>query len=590
MRATAALLVGLLFTPTIAARAAAPPLATLAFVDVTVVPMDRAATLAHQTVLVGEGRIAAVGPVDGVPIPPTARRIDGRGRFLIPGLTDTHVHLISSTELPLYLANGVTTVFNLDGRPAHLRWRARVARGELPGPTIFTSGPIFASAHTPAEAVRMVDQQAAAGYDAVKIYNQVSAAEYPALIAEAKKRHLLLMGHVAREPGFETTVRLGQSIAHLEELTYSFFQRPGGDGDLAAIDFDESRIPLVAAMLATSGVSVTATLSMFRDIVRQATALPRYLQNPELRYLPAWLRAHLEPGANKYDGRYPPETVAVLRRSLAFQRLLVRALADAGVPLMTGTDTTTIGPVSGFSLHEELEELVASGLTPWQALRASTVNPARYFGVATERGTIEAGKRADLVLLSADPLAAIANSRAVAGVVAAGRYYDAPQLRHLVDAIATRYADELTFVVQALATDPPRASAYLADNDPSGGLTSAALARLIDKWGVARLRKTVAAMRRSAADGDAVGEDAMNTLGYDLLGRHQTAQAIAVLAANVEDFPRSANALDSLAEAYAKTGAVDRAVQLYAQALDLDARYVNAPFARRFLVEHQHNP
>ncbi|PYX40767.1 MAG: hypothetical protein DMG81_05245 [Acidobacteria bacterium] len=170
-----------------------------AFLHVHVIPMDRERVLDDQTVLIQNGRIASIGPSRTARIPAQAQRIDATGKYLIPGLTDAHVHLYSQIEFPLYLANGVTTVFNLDGRSAHLRWRKQIAAGELEGPTIFTAGPLFGRAHTAEEAVRLVDEQADAGYDAVKIYNPVSKAEYPALIAEAKRRNLLIMGHIARE-------------------------------------------------------------------------------------------------------------------------------------------------------------------------------------------------------------------------------------------------------------------------------------------------------------------------------------------------------------------------------------------------------
>jgi cytosine/adenosine deaminase-related metal-dependent hydrolase len=202
--------------------AAAQP-SPIAFLHAHVIPMDRDQVLDDQTVLVQDGRIVAIGPAQTVHLPANTQKINAAGKYLIPGLIDAHVHLYSTIEFPLYLANGVTTVFNLDGRPAHLLWRTQVANGELLGPTIFTAGPLFGRAHKPDEAVRLVDQQADAGYDAVKIYNPVSKEEYPALIAEAKRRNLLLMGHIARDPGFEMTIRSGQSIAHLDEFLYTYF-------------------------------------------------------------------------------------------------------------------------------------------------------------------------------------------------------------------------------------------------------------------------------------------------------------------------------------------------------------------------------
>lgn len=551
-----------------------------AFVDVGVIPMDREGVLLHQTVLVAGDRITALGPAAAVAVPPDAVRITGRGRYLLPGLTDAHVHLVSATELPLYLASGVTAVLNLHGQPAHLRWRAQVAEGSLAGPAIFSTGPTFDRPHTPEEAVRLVDDQAAAGYDGVKIYNQVGRAEYAALAAEAKKKGLLLMGHVAREPGFQATLEAGQSIAHAEELTYTFFN-PQGDGDDFHIVYDQARIPEAVRLAAAAGVFVTPTLSMYRDIVRQATDLERYLANPHLASLPPWIRDGLGPRSNRYVNRYSPEVVRQLEVSLAFQRQLVKALHDGGVPLLTGTDATAIGPVAGFSLADELDELVKSGLSPFQALQAATVHPARYLR-RPDAGTIAAGRRADLVLLSADPLADIGAVRQVEGVMVAGRYHDRPELARLVAALPAAYAGEVAAVSDLLRTDPAAAGRYLADHDPLGGLGAAALAAALDRDGLTPFLALLD--RLHAAEASAAGEEAVNALGYRLLGEDRGRDAIAVFQWNARTFPRSANAEDSLAEAYAKAGDRPQALAHYRAALERDPGYPNAGLARAFVA------
>src|SRR4051812_3614751 len=234
-----------------AAADTARPATTLAFMHVNVIPMNREGVLQPQMVLVRDGRIAKIWAGDEDTIPRGARRIEAAGRYLIPGLTDAHVHLLSPTDFSLYLANGVTTVFNLNGRPAHLLWKKQVESGELLGPTVFTTGPTFDRPHTAVEAVRMVDEQAALGYDGVKIYNQGSKAEYPALIAEAKRKNMVLMGHVAREPEFELTIQSGQSIAHLEEFTYTYFN-PQHDNNDSHIVYDEGKIPDAVQLTAKS--------------------------------------------------------------------------------------------------------------------------------------------------------------------------------------------------------------------------------------------------------------------------------------------------------------------------------------------------
>jgi hypothetical protein len=291
-----------------------PP--TTAFVHANLIPMDRERVLEDQTVVVVGDRIQRIGPASVVKVDAKARRIDATGKYLIPGLVDAHVHLESQTEFALYLANGVTTVFNLDGRPAHLRWRKQVADGELLGPTIFTTGPIFHQKRSAEEDVRLVDEQAAAGYDAVKVYNEVSKEEYPALIAEAKRKHLLLVGHVARGPGFAMTLQAGQSIAHLEEIIYTNFN-PKNDDDFDHIVFDESKIPVTARQVKDANVFVTATLNNFSLIVEQAIDLDRFLKNPELRYISPWTLENFEPDNNRYKNHFEPRQYAILRNLLA---------------------------------------------------------------------------------------------------------------------------------------------------------------------------------------------------------------------------------------------------------------------------------
>jgi hypothetical protein len=467
---------------------------TFAIVDVNVLPMDREGVLPHQTVVVRAGRIAQVGPTAEVRIPDGAVSIEGRDRYLIPGLTDAHVHLLSTTELPLYVASGVTTVYNLDGRPAHLRWRDQIEQGQLLGPRIFSTGPTFNVSRTPAEDVRLVDEQAAAGYDGVKVYVQVSKEEYPALIAEAKRKHLLLMGHIPPGPGFEAVLQAGQSIAHVEEFTYTFFN-PWHDADDTHVVYDESKIPLAAQMTARAGVTVTATISCYRDIVRQTGDVEAYLRTPEMRYLAPWTRAALQPAVNRYTTRYSPARLKQLQTSLEFQRKLLRALLDAGVPLMSGTDAGNIGPIAGFAIHEELAEFVRSGLTPFQALQTATVNPARYFGRSAEFGSIAPGQRADLVLLSANPLWDIGNTRQIAGVMLHGRWFDQNALQTLRERIPAAYQAQLADVVGLLKSDPAQADRYLHGQDPLNFLGSAALAEVLARDGAPTLLQLLRQVR-----------------------------------------------------------------------------------------------
>jgi imidazolonepropionase-like amidohydrolase len=558
----------------------------VAFVHVNVIPMNREGVLEDQTVLVANSKITAMGPAAKTAIPAGARKIDAPGKYLIPGLTDAHVHLQTTIEFPLYIGNGVTTVFNLDGRPAHLLWRRKIASGEMFGPTIFTTGPIFTRAHKPEEAVRMVDEQATLGYDAVKIYNAVSKAEYPALIAEAKRKHLLLMGHVAREPEFELTLASGQSIAHLEEFTYTFFN-PQHDDNNSHIVYDESRIPQAVQLTARSGIFVTPTLSTYATIVQQATALDDFLKNPQLRFDPPWIQAALQPAANRYKNGFSPQSYPRIRTSLAFQRKLVKALQDANVPLMCGTDASDVGPVAGFGIHDELQELVNDGLTPFQALQTATVNPARYFGRSGEFGTIETGKRADLVLLDGNPLTDISKTRAIAGVMVRGRWLEKQELDRAVNDVPTEYARQERELKTQLESNPEAALRRLDEIDPFDDLGARALAGFVSGQGDAKLREVLRSIRQKQPDSRLASETFINNLGYVLLGQKKYPESIAVFRMNTEDFPKSANTWDSLGEALFNSGDLPHALDNYRKALEVDPKYPGAPGALKFLAEHE---
>jgi len=564
--------------------AAVTPPAPVAFVDVTVIPMDRDVELPHQTVVVADGRIRAIGSVAAVEVPNGAMKIDGRGLWLMPGLTDAHVHVESPEELRLYLVNGVTSVFNLHGSPAHLEWRRQVEEGALSGAAVITSGPIFARRSSREEAIREVDAQAAAGYEAVKVYNEVGRAEYDLLAAEANAKGLLVVGHVPREPGFEAALRAGQSIVHAEELIYTALN-PTGD-DSAAPPIDRARIPGTVQAIAHAGIFVTPTLSMYRDILRQANDIPGYLRRAEAVWLAPWARARLEPGVNRYAGRFSAEELRRMAEGLEVQRELVRALHDAGVPLLAGTDSTQIGPVAGVSLHEELDELVASGLSPYDALRTATVNARRHLGAERVGGIVQEGARADLILLAGDPRRDIANVRRIEGVVAKGRWYDKRQLTAQRDALPGDYARAIDDLRKQLDSDPIAFDRELRWSDPFGVRFAAAMVESARREGPVSLRRRLRRLRSEVPHSVALSEEALNALGYALFFDGECEASIEVFEENVAAFPLSTNARDSLAEARARSGQLALAVEGYWLALALDPDYANAESARRFLKEH----
>ncbi len=429
-----------------------PRPATVAFVNVNVIPMDSERVLTEQTVIVRDGRIVELGPTKSVFVSRGALVVDGRGKYLMPGLADLHVHLRSTDELISYLAYGVTTVLHMSGamRGARdlLQYRARLAQGELLGPTLYTSGPnvdgdppifpgVSVAVKTPEEARRVADEQHRAGYDVIKVYNRLPLDAYVALVAAAKERGLAVVGHLPRQVGLERALQEGQAmIAHGEEYFFTYF---GGASDArmqggAIAPPDESKIPLAAQATRKAGTAVTPNLSFIASTRRMLEDLEGVLADPEVKYLhPEVLR--MWRSNNPTQRRDVEQFTARERVKYPFVQRLTKGLSDAGVLLLLGTDSSAPGLFPGQSAHLELRELVAAGLTPYQALAAGTRNAGQFIAERVRKaerfGTITPGARADLILLERNPLADINHLSALTGVVVRGRWLPKDELQRL---------------------------------------------------------------------------------------------------------------------------------------------------------------
>jgi cytosine/adenosine deaminase-related metal-dependent hydrolase len=415
------------------------------FTGVSVIPMDRDTVLANRTVLVRDGKIAAIGSAAKVVVPKAARRIDGRGKFLIPGLCDMHVHLRYLSQagdnpvmLTLFLANGVTTVLNLLGLPEHLELRDSIATGAVLAPVVYTSG-IYMNppyVNTPAQVDSAVIAQKEAGVDFIKIHGDLRADAYHQLMVSAHREGLRVIGHAPRNLGFEVLVREHQdAIAHAEEFLYAYFlfQRPPPTS-LAEID---SMIHYAAVKTAGAGIWLMPTLTCYRNIAGQIENLDSVLALPDMRYVPAGIAADWQRGSNLY--LKPPFTkgnVARVRDSYFVLERLVKAFEAAGVKMVAGTDTPVSATPPGFALHDELANLVAAGLTPYQALRLATANAAEFAGASDRFGTVAVGRRADLVLLAANPLTDIHATRRIAGVMVRGHWLPADRIAATLGRVA----------------------------------------------------------------------------------------------------------------------------------------------------------
>lgn len=541
----------------------------IAFVNVNVVPMDKERILSNQTVIIRNGLISEIGTSGKIKIPSDAYKIEGRGKYLVPGLVDAHVHLYSTTEMPLYIANGVTSVFDLNGRPAHLLWKKKIASGQLPGPTIYVCGPKFDRIRTPDEAVSEVERQFQAGYDGIKIYYQISKEEFPSLVAAAKRHNMIVVGHIARLPGFETTMKAGQSIAHAEEYLYSFFNQ-SPDPFKVKINLDESRIPEAVALTRAGGVSVIPTLVTYKNIVRQVVDLDEFLKQPEFKYLapPQW--DILQPSRNRYKNGFKPEEALELQKNFEFQKKLVKALHAAGVPIIAGTDSLGVGTVGGFSLHEELKIFVSLGLSPFEALKTATSGSAEFLKSSDKFGTVTVGKRADLLLLNGNPLEDIGNTSKLDGVMARGGWIPEPKLHQMLENLPNDYKAEMESTTRLLGNNPAAAILYLDENDPFGQLGGLILENFASQEGFEKLKNMLQQVKQKNPGSSLIKESTLNNLGYKLIGRKKINEAIEIFLINVELYPDSANVYDSLAEGYMINGDKELAIKNYKRSLELN--------------------
>ena len=410
--------------------------------NVNVLPMDRDRVITGQTVVIERGIISRLGPRRRVTIPAGAKRIDGTGKYLMPGLVDVHVHLASNQEseqraiLKLFVANGVTTVVNLRGTPQILELRAAVSQGHVFGPTLYTVGPFINEPFftTPDEVERAVVDQKRAGYDFVKLHGNLSREAYARLNAVARREGIRVIGHAPRNLGVAAMFEEHQyAVAHAEEFLYDTTSS-SRDKDLPLV---EARIPQLARSMAQTGTWLMPNLTAFRIIGLMARDLDTVLARPEMRFLPPTVRRGWGPATNPYTARFGKEKYpGMLARYQLLQKLVGAFNAD-GVRMLVGTDAMNTGVVPGFSAHDELAELAAAGLTPFEALRAATANAAEFLAVTDQRGVVAAGQNADLILLDANPLQNITNTRRIAGVVLRGQWLPRSAIASMLDTLAS---------------------------------------------------------------------------------------------------------------------------------------------------------
>lgn len=434
-----------------AARSFAFAQQPIAFTHATVIDGRSAAPRVDQTVIVTGTRITAAGPSASVHVPSGARVVNATGKFLIPGLWDMHVHTVTPAGremLSLYIANGVTGVRDMASDwPTIKAWRREIAARRLVGPRIVAAGPYLEGgdvpiahilARTPEEGRRGVDSLIALGVDFVKVHGQLTPETYFAIARRAREKGIPFAGHVSRLVGARAASDSGQrSIEHLLAIPAPCtpaesvalaprYSVQGALGRCSSENLDE-----LYARFVRNGTWVTPTFTAQYEVAVWPTrAVPG---DTLASYIPDALRdftAQIFPMPDSI----PVGADSVGRAMFAKRLAQVAAMHRAGVGVLTGTDAPLRNSPPGFGLHEELGLLVQGGMTPFDVLRAATYEPARYFGMLDSVGTIEAGRVADLVVLDRDPLADVANTRRIVGVMANGRWFGAPARAKLLRA------------------------------------------------------------------------------------------------------------------------------------------------------------
>ena len=422
-----------------------------AFINVNIIPMDEERIFLDQTLIAQNGHITQIGDSTHIPIPDDAIQIDATGQYMIPALTDMHIHLegqawnimfppeaqFTAEDLDFeailfpYLANGITTVQVMSALPSHIDLRDRIARGEIHGPRLILNRmidgtgqawppPISTWVGTPEEASQAVLEAKQSGYDGMKVYSFLSQECYDAILTTAKQVGMPVSGHIPEALSLEYILEAGQDlIAHAEEV----MKHAGGD-------YSSEQIEAYAAMIAESDTWITPTLTTSRKILAIFDDLEVELARPEVRSMhPMALGVWSYLTENMYLKIPPAHQQAIREGFESFQRPFTKALHDQGVKLLAGTDSLIPTNVPGYSIHDELEELVSIGMSPFEALKTATIHPMAYLGEMEDAGTVAVGKRADLVLLGANPLEDISSTLEVMGVLCTGKWFDRADIR-----------------------------------------------------------------------------------------------------------------------------------------------------------------
>src|SRR5215470_18366791 len=430
---------------------------------VNVIDVRTGAVRPDQTVALEGQRIFAIGPAKLAKYPRTARSIDCRGLFLIPGLWDMHVHLVfgdwfpaaKDILLPLFIANGVTEVRDMGSELAIVqKWRNDIEDGQLLGPRIISSGPMldgpkprFPSSipvGTPEDGRKAVDNLKQGGADFIKLQSQIPRDAVFAIAEEARKQDIPFEGHVpdsvrasemsdAGMKSFEHLIGIFEGSSPIED---DFLKGNKTETRFVA-NYDAERAEKLAALLAKNQTRQCPTLVWERG--GNLLDVSDFSKDDRAKLVPlSWRNKTWKRFTDEIKQSYATDDLATRKKFIELELKIVHLLNEKGVPFLAGTDTPAgVYIFPGFSLHEELQRFVAAGFTPLEALQTATLNPARFFGLEDRIGAVEPRKLADLVLLKANPLDDITNTQKIAAVVLSGRYFSARDLEKMLSDVET---------------------------------------------------------------------------------------------------------------------------------------------------------
>mgnify|MGYP000037968886 CR=1 FL=1 len=447
----------------------------IAIKNINVLSQDAQSMRYNQTVLINKDKIEFVGQIEDIPL--QYEVIDGQGRFLIPGLIDSHVHIKKShNDLLLYIANGITLVGEMTGMDHHFDIKERINNGDV-GPDIFIASPKlnsrsnitawfrsnFEKRHqsylTPEQGRQAVRYYKNRGYQAIKLGSHLDADIYEAINEEAKLSDIPVIGHLPVGLRLNDLYRSGQSqLAHIDSITHNLMNEFGGLFASNSKEFlahiDEHAVN-IATQLKLNNITLASTVWLHKTRIQQEVDLPNFLKTIEFEYQnPGWIEGSLVskgclPDDNPYETSYSTqeERQAIESFYTTYNEaisVITNALIEKGVPITAGTDSLgACGVIAGFSLHRELETLSQIGFTNAQVLRAATVAPAQWMKIKT--GQIKRGYRADLVLLNDNPLEDIKHTKNIAAVIVRGMLFDREQLDNMLAAVKAANASSRAF-------------------------------------------------------------------------------------------------------------------------------------------------